>query len=152
MVEVRPNSRADEVWTAPANRISVNIECNRTARPIATGTGGRIRRAVAGVRHISWSRGIVVRLTVGYSAPNDSAGSKSTYNTGTHRTAIAARTSGRRDIYGTCRDRCNCCDDKGDTFHHGLQNFPTRDASFEFVTRRITRRSRMTGYWAIKPK
>ena len=111
---MRADSRADKVWTAPANRIPVGIECNRAACPIATGTGDRIRLGVAGVRYISWSRGIVVRLTVGYSAPDDSASSQSANNTGTHATAVAARISGGGDIYGTCSDRRSGCDDNRD--------------------------------------
>src|SRR3974377_1026640 len=105
MVEVRPDSRADKVRTAPANRIPVGIECDRAACPMAAGTGDRIRLGVAGVRCISWSRGIVVRLTVGYSAADDSASSQSPNNTGTHATAVASRISGGGDIYGTCCDR-----------------------------------------------
>jgi len=124
MLEVRPDSRADKVWTAPANRIPVGIECNRAACPIATGTGDRIRLGVAGVRRISWSRSIVVRLTVGYSAPDDSASSQPANNTGTHATAVASRISGGGDIYGTCYDRRSGRDDNRDTSHGGLQKFP----------------------------
>jgi len=128
MAGVRPDSRADKVWATPANRIPVGIECDRAACPMAAGTGDRIRLGVARVRCISWSRGIVVRLTVGYSASDDGASGQPTNNTYTYTTAVAARISGSGDVYGTCCDGCSCCHNKGDILHGDLQNSQTRDA------------------------
>src|SRR3974377_98126 len=120
MVEVRPDSRADKVRTAPANRIPVGIECDRTACPMAAGTGDEISVGLARIRCISGSRGIVVRLTIGYSAADDGASSQPTNNTYTYTTAVASRISGSGDIYGTSTDRCSCWHKNGDIFHGDL--------------------------------
>src|SRR5271166_5925703 len=87
---------AEEPGSAPADRISIGVKCDRSARPIAArapdGTSYRVTRVghVSGLHHVSGA------VAVGDGAAYDGTGNNSGSDTHAHCTAEAARFCCRR--------------------------------------------------------
>ena len=104
--------RADETSAAPADRVAIGVEGDRSTRPIAAWASHRIGLAVSPVNHIARRLRVVAWLAVGDGAADDCTGDDPADDTRTDPAAIAAASQ----IASASASRLIAFDRKGVTF------------------------------------